>query len=272
MPHPAILALEETDSRDGVRETRLAVNAALRPTVAAIAILETVQPSYVGLPGPRVQILLRQRDGAKGFAAHVVGPRTVARRKRSSEHPALLARFSPGAARIFLRCPVSELTDAIIDLHDLWGDDAERLTRAVAAAPDLRSAAASLEAALVRRLARASTSDTMHIVQQAVALLGNPQQSIAGLAIRLGISNRQLRRVFCDATGLSPKAYARALRLRRVLALARSAGKYPWASIAVAAGYYDQPHMIDDFRALAGATPPMLLAELGGSAGTPSQP
>ena len=68
----------------------------------------------------------------------------------------------------------------------------------------------------MRRLARAETSDTMRIVQQAVALLGNPQQSIAGLAIRLGISNRQLRRVFCDATGLSPKAYARALRLRRV--------------------------------------------------------
>jgi AraC-like DNA-binding protein len=270
VPHPAVLALEETDIRDGVRETRLAVAAALRPTVAAIAVLDTVHPSHVGLPGPRVQILLRRGAGTDRFAAHVVGPRTVARRKPSAQHAALVARFSPGAARIFLGCPVSELTDAIVHLRDLWGDDAERLTCAVAAAPDLRSAAASLEAMLARRLAQAETGDTMRIVQRAVALLGDPGQSIAGLAIRLGISSRQLHRLFCDATGLSPKAYARALRLRRALSLARSARKDPWASIAVAAGYYDQPHMIDDFRALAGATPPMLLAELGGDGGTPS--
>jgi len=38
-----------------------------------------------------------------------------------------------------------------------------------------------------------------------------------------------------------------------------------WAAIAAAAGYYDQAHLIEEFRAIAGVTPRMLLSELGGA-------
>lgn len=77
---------------------------------------------------------------------------------------------------------------------------------------------------------------------------------------QLALSERQLRRRFAAAVGISPKRYARTMRIRRAIALARP--HRSWAAIATAAGFYDQAHMIAEFRAVAGATPEALIAEL----------
>jgi AraC-like DNA-binding protein len=45
---------------------------------------------------------------------------------------------------------------------------------------------------------------------------------------------------------------ARIRRLRTVLALA---GQQEWAAVAEDAGFFDQAHMISDFRALMGVSP-----------------
>jgi transcriptional regulator GlxA family with amidase domain len=39
-----------------------------------------------------------------------------------------------------------------------------------------------------------------------------------------------------------------------------------WAPIASSTGYYDQAHLIAEFRAIAGVTPRALLGELRGTA------
>ena len=78
----------------------------------------------------------------------------------------------------------------------------------------------------------------------------------------LGVSERHLRRVFRDAVGVSPKAFARLTRFRHAVRAARERTPASWASIAAAAGYYDQAHLIAEFRAIAGVTPRALLGEL----------
>lgn len=67
-----------------------------------------------------------------------------------------------------------------------------------------------------------------------------------------GLSERQLRRRFQVAVGLSPKAYARVVRLHHAMALAREAAVPDWAEIAVRSGFYDQPHMLAEFRRAVG--------------------
>jgi hypothetical protein len=59
------------------------------------------------------------------------------------------------------------------------------------------------------------------------------------------------------ASRLSPKQFARISRVRRVLA---RAGQERWASLAEEAGFFDQAHMIGDFRSLMGVTPAAFLA------------
>jgi transcriptional regulator GlxA family with amidase domain len=57
---------------------------------------------------------------------------------------------------------------------------------------------------------------------------------------------------FRDEIGLPPKAVARLLRFERAGELA---GTMPWAELAFECGYYDQSHLINEFRAITGRTP-----------------
>ena len=53
--------------------------------------------------------------------------------------------------------------------------------------------------------------------------------------------------------GLTPKQAARVLRFERAGGLLRS-GRYDLAMVAAEAGYYDQAHLSNEWRALAGCT------------------
>src|SRR4051812_1317495 len=75
------------------------------------------------------------------------------------------------------------------------------------------------------------------------------------VADRVGISLRHLRRHVHDATGVSPKTYARTLRLVTSMRLADGAARPAWADIAVQAGYCDQSHLIRECLAMTGSSP-----------------
>lgn len=81
------------------------------------------------------------------------------------------------------------------------------------------------------------------------------QVRIAELCAQTGLSERQIRRNLIDATGLSPKQYARQQRLQHLVALADAAEPENWADLAYAAGYCDQSHLNRECRALTGLSP-----------------
>ena len=72
---------------------------------------------------------------------------------------------------------------------------------------------------------------------------------------RLGFEETpvQFRRRCLEESGLTPKHLCRVLRFRRACALAHPAAD--WAEIAAGAGYFDQSHLIRDFREFTGRTP-----------------
>src|SRR5205807_886319 len=122
-------------------------------------------------------------------------------------------------------------------------------------------AAAILEAAIAERLtsAHGRHAGAQLAVEAAARLTSAAVNAVAG---ELGVSERHLRRVFRDAVGVSPKVFAKLARFHRALGVAREGLHARWAGIAAAAGYYDQAHLIADFRAIAGVTPRALLGEL----------
>lgn len=91
--------------------------------------------------------------------------------------------------------------------------------------------------------------------------------TIRTIADELSVSERHLRRRFKDATGFSPKDYARRLRVAHVAVLADDCAHPHWAALAADAGYHDQSHMIAEFQALVGMTPTALHAERRAEAG-----
>lgn len=192
---------------------------------------------------PRVHRVLP--DGCADFifdvtrgSAFAVGTMTRPLFVESGDSGDLLGvRFRPGRAAAFLRLPLAELTDARVDLGDVWRD-----------APEQASIAA-LEAALLRRL----SPDRDRRVDAAIDRIVGGESRIDALAKDIGISRQHLARQFRHHVGVSPKTFARVMRFRRLIA---NVPRDPdWADVALEHGYYDQSHLIDEFRSLAGDTP-----------------
>lgn len=75
------------------------------------------------------------------------------------------------------------------------------------------------------------------------------------MARQAGMSPRQFRRRCLEDAGLGPKRLARVLRFRYANRLAAAARRPDWSSVAASAGYFDQAHLIRDFREFTGRTP-----------------
>lgn len=78
---------------------------------------------------------------------------------------------------------------------------------------------------------------------------------LAKLPKVVGLSERQLQRVFLREVGLTAKQYARICRLRAAAIGLVSGKQSNWAEIAVDRGYADQSHLIREFQALFGISP-----------------
>ena len=175
----------------------------------------------------------------------------------------MTARLRLGAPEAVLGVPASALAGRIVALEDLWGDAAtRRLYDRLADARDTVDAAAILERAIAERLATADGRRARARARPRRRRAGSTSANVNAVAVDLGVSERHLRRVFRETVGVSPKAFAKLTRFHRALRAAREDDHASWASIAAAAGYYDQAHLIAEFRAIAGVTPRALLGEL----------
>ncbi len=85
---------------------------------------------------------------------------------------------------------------------------------------------------------------------------------VARLAAHAGLSERQFRRRFHNATGVAPKQYADVQRVRRALILALD--DPDWAAVAHDSGFADQPHLIRDVKQRFGAAPRRIAGYFGG--------
>ncbi|MFF9042138.1 helix-turn-helix domain-containing protein [Streptomyces sp. NPDC014892] len=165
----------------------------------------------------------------------LMGPRTqAAYHVATPGHTCVRVRMRPGRAQALLGRSLNGLANGALPLRELPGLDLDRLAV---------NPVTALEEALTER------PEPSERLDEAARLLAGA--TVTATAARLHISERRLRTLFTDATGLSPKHFARINRIRTVLA----AGADRWADIAATAGYYDQSHMTAEFRHFMGVPP-----------------
>lgn len=202
-----------------------------------------------------------------GLDVHAFGARQRVHRKtlRGGQR-AVSVRLQLGAPEAVLGASASAIAGQIVPLEDLWGEDATRRLRdRLGEAPDMGKAAAIMEHAITERLQLATgRSANVRLALDAAKRLA--RANVNAVANELGVSERHLRRVFREAVGVSPKEFAKLTRFERAVYQARMDARASWASIAAATGYYDQAHLIAEFRAIAGVTPRALLRELRAAA------
>lgn len=170
----------------------------------------------------------------------------------------------PGATLGLFGIPASDLAghtvpwDAIVkrayrDLPEQLAATAGDGARAALVLQSLRTMRQTSEASSLRSVAYAASR------LRADAAGGI---SIRALAGEMKLTERRLQQVFAAQLGLSPGVWRRLQRLHATLRLLRSAEAPQWAELALRAGYFDQSHLINDFRALCGLTPQQFLRRI----------
>lgn len=168
-------------------------------------------------------------------------------------------RFHPGGTFPFLRQPLHELTNQVVPLGQLSGAlENELLARTVGESFPLRKIAA-LEQWFSRRINDCKYDSWLLPLTAGIVRLGG-QVSVDQLAAAAGVSGRQLERRFLQDVGLGPKQLCRILRFQQVFHVVAQDNS-GWSAVAVDCGYYDQAHLIRDFREFAWQTPAALLAQ-----------
>ena len=162
------------------------------------------------------------------------------------------ASFHPGAAPNLLRTPAAAFVDDHVPLDAVDPRLASRLDERLGSAPDPRWALLALSEELSLSLGAIRAPDPA--VREAVRLLGRTPSTVADVADRTFVSERQLQRRFAELIGYGPKTLQRVLRFQRFLQQLRSPS-VNLAGAAALAGYADQAHLSREARRLSGLTP-----------------
>ncbi len=245
---------------NAVAEQDLTTPEVLRPWISGVRTLsvsrtEPAEEPFVRLPAAVTKVILRVgADGRRDVL--VSGPRVRASYHEGKAHVRCVElRLAPGMTRPLLGVSATELVGRTARLEDLPGDTPRRLAAGLRRL-DPREAVPYLVETLPELLSAAVDPARTALLRAGVdALSVRPDRApaqVREVARELAVSERQLRNLFAEGVGVSPKHYARIDRVRTVVT---RAGHAPWSQLATVTGYFDQSHMTSDFRALMGVPP-----------------
>jgi AraC-like DNA-binding protein len=164
-------------------------------------------------------------------------------------------KFRPGAFRPFLARPVSTISDQVLPLGHLFGEEARALEEAVLDAPDDDARVVAADAFL---RGRAPAPDpAARLACQVVGAIEQDRDIVRvdDVARRFGVGPRSLQRLFREHVGVSPKWVIKRFRLHEALEQVTAGQTVDWPQLALTLGYFDQAHFIRDFKAIVGEPP-----------------
>jgi AraC-like DNA-binding protein len=158
----------------------------------------------------------------------------------------------PGAAPALFGVAADALCSQHVALDALWGSSGRSLRERLLEVDEPAHMLQMLDVMLTDRLAgRLAPSQSIAFACGALDM----GRSVAAISDELGWSGKRLRERFTAAIGVTPKRYARLSRLQRLLTSVGAKRTQSWAELALAHGYYDQAHLISEFRTLTGLAP-----------------
>ncbi|OBX25127.1 helix-turn-helix protein [Gelidibacter algens] len=170
-------------------------------------------------------------------------------------------QFKSSGAQQFLPVNMEEFRNvASLDLEALWGWDTAELIEQLEESLSDEERISKLNGFLEKRLLpQTNLIDYVdYTIQHMKSHNGN--LSIKGLEQKLGISTRQLERLFRSKIGLSPKEMSKLIRLNAAFSSLRAEPEISLTKLSYEAGYYDQSHFSRDFKNIAGISPTKLFS------------
>jgi len=164
-------------------------------------------------------------------------------------------KFRPGAFYPFVRVPVGNFTGRSTAAADVFGADAAEWERAIRETGDDAGRIALTERFLLGR--KAEGDESVRLIKTIVDTVSADRTitSVDVLAERFGLTTRMLQRLFGKYVGISPKWVIGRYRLLEAADQLAKGQPQNWPQLAAELGYYDQSHLINDFKNIVGMPP-----------------
>jgi AraC-like DNA-binding protein len=161
--------------------------------------------------------------------------------------------FRPGALYPFINRPMNDWpaiglsANEVLPNIPLPGDkwDGENLSEWLS----------SFEDHLLKLLVNSKDHNYKHILSSIEGILDESLQSTEEIAKLCNMSVRTLQRIFKNEVGVTPRDVLRIARFNRSIRQISENDFASFADVALTSGFFDQPHMVNEFQKLV-ATPP----------------
>lgn len=163
---------------------------------------------------------------------------------------AFIVVLQPYAPALLTGLPANSFTDRVAPLGQVWGGEAAMLERQLLRATGNQQRLDLVQRFLLRWHARLPDPMITHSLDW---LESQETPGIEALATELEIGRRTLERIFQRVVGISPKQFAGILRTQHFLKALHESDSL--TRLAYEFGYYDQSHLIRDFKMKTGITP-----------------
>lgn len=174
---------------------------------------------------------------------------------------AIRVDFLPGGMYRMLGVPLYELLDCGFDAATFFNREVRSINEDLQNLPDLLEGKNRVETFLLNQV---KNSKAILPIDYAIRVLmkEDGDMSMEAAASLACLSIKQFERKCKERIGMNPKMYARILKFSKAYRLHEASPALSWTTIAHEAGYYDQMHMIRDFKAFAGVTPSVIQLQL----------
>jgi AraC-like DNA-binding protein len=165
-------------------------------------------------------------------------------------------KFKPGGFRPFLKFAASKLADRIVPAESILGKEVSTLEVIVLSSREERKKVEAANAFFRARIPKRRDA-TIDLARQVVDRILEERdiKTVDDLVDRTGIGKRSLQRMFNEYVGVSPKWVIRRYRLHELVERFHGNEQPCWAELALELGYFDQAHLINDFRSITGYSP-----------------
>jgi len=181
--------------------------------------------------------------------------------KVSSRLSAIRVDFLPGGMYRMLGIPMNVLFDGGFDALDFFGVNMKTINEKLQDIPNLESGKDIVEKFLLSQLTKLKEILPLDYAIRTLLNSGG-NMAIEKTASLACLSLKQFERKCQERIGMNPKMYARILRFSKAYRMHEAYPKLPWIKIAYEAGYFDQMHMIRDFKVFAGVNPSVIEQQL----------
>jgi len=225
------------------------------------------------LPDPSIELLISLDEQPRQFfndrntafsckRAFVSGMQRSPLIAKAAGNTMLIVTFKPGGSSPFLPLPQHELNGMFVEADLLFGKRIWQLRERLLECNNVQTMFSLTEQFLLNCMV---STKKQQLIQRSLQWLqsGRYDVSIRELSGMSGYSQKQFIALFKQHVGITPKLYQRLNRFNMALSEVHTTIKPDWHNITYQCGYFDQAHLINEFKIFSGSSPTEYLRTKG---------